>query len=101
MLREKPENAVTQVAKLWSDAMTDLNKVFSDRLNLLMGERTFGDKKVSRLAAACDTDRARVHAWINGTGAPRAEALVAIADFFDVSTDFLLGRSDVRSTPGE
>ena len=77
--------------------MTEINKVFADRLNLLMGERTFGDKKVSRLAAACDTDRARVHAWLNGDGAPRVEALVAVADFFGVSTDFLLGRSDVRA----
>lgn len=80
--------------------MTKLNQVFSDRLNLLMGERTFGDKKVSRLAAACDTDRARVHAWLNAEGTPRVEALVAVADFFGVSTDFLLGRSDTR-TPQE
>jgi hypothetical protein len=77
--------------------MHDLTKVFSDRLNLLVGERTFGDKKISRLAAACDTDRARVHAWINGEGTPRVEALVAVADHFGVSTDFLLGRSDTRS----
>jgi transcriptional regulator with XRE-family HTH domain len=75
--------------------MSDLNRVFSDRLNLLMGERTFGDKKVTRLAAACDTDRARVHAWLKGDGTPRAEALVSVAKFFDVSTDFLLGLSDV------
>ena len=77
--------------------MTEINRVFADRLNLLMGDRTFGDKKVARLAAACDTDRARVHAWLNGDGAPRVEALVAVADFFDVSTDFLLGRSDTRA----
>lgn len=75
--------------------VTELNRVFSDRLNLLIGERTFGDKKVARLAAACDTDRARVHAWLKGDGTPRAEALVAVARFFDVSTDFLLGLSDV------
>ena len=76
--------------------INDLTKVFSDRLNLLVGERTFGDKKISRLAAACDTDRARVHAWINGDGTPRVEALVAVAEYFGVSTDFLLGRSDTR-----
>lgn len=76
----------------------ELNRVFSDRLNLLLGERTFGDKKVTRLAAACDTDRARVHAWLKGNGTPRAEALVAIAEFFGVSTDFLLGLSDVSKS---
>lgn len=77
--------------------MNDLALVFADRLNLLLGERTFGDKKISRLAAACDTDRARVHAWLNGESVPRAEALVALADHFGVSIDFLLGRSDVRN----
>lgn len=75
--------------------MHDVSRVFSDRLNLLLGERTFGDKKVTRLAAACDTDRARVHAWLKGNGTPRAEAIVAIAEFYGVSTDFLLGLSDV------
>lgn len=67
-----------------------------------MGEREYGDKKVSRLAAACDTDRARVHAWLNGEGTPRVDALVAIARHFDVTTDFLLGLDDAprRITPG-
>ena len=27
--------------------------------------------------------------------------LVKLADFFDVSTDYLLGRSDIRETPGK
>lgn len=77
--------------------MKEISQVFSDRLNMLLGDRTFGDKKISRLAAACDTDRARVHAWVNGDSAPRVDALVAVADYFGVTTDFLLGRSDVRN----
>lgn len=75
---------------------------FSARLELLLGEREYGDKKVSRLASACDTDRARVHAWLNGEGTPRVEALAAIAKHFDVTTDFLLGLDDAprRPNPG-
>ena len=77
-------------------------ETFASRLELLLGEREYGDKKVSRLAAACDTDRARVHAWLNGEGTPRVEALAAIARHFDVTTDFLLGLDDAprRVNPG-
>lgn len=74
--------------------MADLADTFSGRLDLLLGERQYGDKKISRLASACDTDRARVHAWLNGEGTPRVDALVAIAKHFDVTTDFLLGLDD-------
>ena len=41
--------------------------------------------------------RQAVSAYLNGTSSPDWEALVKIADYFEVSVDWLLGRSDVRS----
>ena len=73
-----------------------LVEVFSARLNELIGIRAFGDKKISRLAAACDTDRARVHAWVNGDGLPRVDAIVDLCRYFDVSADYLLGLEPVE-----
>jgi len=74
--------------------MTIDNKLIGTRISGLLGEREFGDKKVQRLAAACDTDRSRVHAWLDGKSAPRVEALIAICEYFDVSADYILGLSE-------
>ena len=35
-----------------------------------------------------------ISAWENGTREPTLDALIAIADIFEVSTDELLGRKD-------
>lgn len=38
--------------------------------------------------------------WRKGRANPSAEVVAKLADYFNVSTDYLLGRSDVRN-PGE
>ncbi len=39
--------------------------------------------------------------WKTGRSAPKADALVKIADYFRVSTDYLLGRTDVPAPVGQ
>ena len=37
----------------------------------------------------------------NESVAPKTEQLLKIADFFDVSTDYLLGNTEIKKAPGE
>jgi len=47
-----------------------------------------------RLATALNVSNQFVSNWENNQRRPNYELLVAIADFFDVTTDYLLGRVD-------
>ena len=49
------------------------------------------------IAKSIGTTRQTIGKWANGDSAPDIISTAKIADFFGVSTDFLLGRSDVQS----
>lgn len=70
------------------------NAVFPLRLKLLLSER--GDT-ITALARALGISRQAVSLYTDGTNIPNAEKLCAIADYFNVSTDWLLGRTETRS----
>ena len=55
------------------------------------------ERKISQmqLASAINSSQASVTDWELGKKETRPEMLIAIADFFDVSLDYLCGRSDV------
>lgn len=55
-------------------------------------------KKVTRpqLAAGINRDESTVKHYEYGETRPSVEALIAIADYFDVSIDYLVGRHTVR-----
>lgn len=67
--------------------------MFSDRLLKLRKE-----KELSQLELAKDLNVAKqtVSNWENANRCPDYEMLVKIADYFDVSLDYLLGRTDNR-----
>ena len=46
----------------------------------------------SRLAGAINVSRQQIRAYENGENIPNIETLLALAEFFGVSADFLLGR---------
>lgn len=48
------------------------------------------------LANAIGEVQSTVGSWESGRGYPRYNTLLKIADFFQVSLDYLMGRSDVR-----
>ena len=50
-------------------------------------------------AAKIGFSRGNINAWKNNGSSPRHDLLVRIADYFDVSTDYLLGKE--KSTPAE
>ncbi len=46
------------------------------------------------LAKAIGTDQTRIAKWEKGQIEPDCDTIVKVADYFNVSTDYLLGRKD-------
>lgn len=59
-------------------------------------------KKISltKLARELEITRQSVTAYLDGASYPTADKLVKIADFFHVSTDYLLGRTEWQTPQG-
>jgi hypothetical protein len=72
---------------------TKTTGVFQDRLNLLMQE---SGKSVVELSKEMHISRSNLWKYQNNTAEASISSIVVIADYFDVSTDFLLGLSDNR-----
>lgn len=65
--------------------------VFAKRLSLLINKNKVSKQSV---ANAINISRQAVSQFANGENLPSVEKLVALADFFDVSLDYMVGRSD-------
>lgn len=66
-------------------------KIFSERLSKLMKEEEMSAYKLAQIVGVsnqCALD------WIDGVHEPKISYLKKIADYFNVSADYLLGRSD-------
>ena len=66
-------------------------QAFAERLKELRLEKGIGQNK---LAADLCLSNASISYWENGKQEPTASAVVKLACYFDVSTDYLLGVSD-------
>lgn len=67
------------------------NAPFPTALRALMDER--GETQ-ENIAKAAEKTRQTVSQYVNGISEPSYETLVKIADYFDVSADYLLGRTE-------
>ena len=65
--------------------------VFKDRLKLLRENKKISSKE---LADALNVDVATISNYESGRRNPKNETLLQLADFFNVSIDYLLGRTD-------
>ena len=66
--------------------------MFSERIRLLRGE-----KSLTQAAVAAHVGlSARGYQDLELGATPRGDTLLAIAEFYEVSVDWLLGRTDVR-----
>ena len=63
-------------------------KVFAERLKELIYEKGLNNLQLSKLTGI---PRTSISNWINGRRTVQIEALVQLAVFFEVSTDYLLG----------
>lgn len=68
-----------------------LKNIFAKRLSLLINERKTSKQAV---ANAINVSRPAVSQFASGENLPSVEKLVALANYFNVSIDYLVGRSD-------
>ena len=66
---------------------------FSERFRSLCFER---DESHYRVSQECHFDKSYISRWLNKNQLPSFEILDILCDYFDVSVDYLLGRTDNR-----
>lgn len=66
-------------------------KEFADRLNALL---KYKESDVQALSAATGVAQSTVCHWLAGKSVPTYGNLVLIADFFNTTADYLIGRKD-------
>lgn len=64
----------------------------SKRLFELRTERNITKKSLGKAIGVSDV---AIGYWESGRSEPNASNIVALADYFDVTTDYLLGRTDI------
>ena len=64
---------------------------FSDRLRAIRKNQSSTQKQV---ATAIGTSEQNYQRYERGSSQPTLPVLIALADYFDVSLDYLVGRSD-------
>ena len=71
--------------------MKQVAEIFAERLKELREEKGI---TLKTLADAIGVSDIAISRWENNKRIPNIEVLVAIADYFCVSTDFLVGKSE-------
>ena len=72
----------------------DKKNVFQERFRELVGDTATQEE----IAKKINTSRQNVGNWLNGKSKPDIYALAEIANGYNVSTDYLLGRTEIKST---
>nr|DAU44076.1 MAG TPA: repressor protein [Caudoviricetes sp.] len=67
---------------------------FPERLKGIIGER---DVTLRELVKRIGVSLGILSDWQNGNKKPKVESVIKLATYFNVSTDYLLGLTDVRS----
>ena len=67
------------------------NQIFSTRVKDL---REKSELSMDQLATKLGVSKSRVNMWENNGTIPRGDVLIQLANFFNVSTDYLLGNDD-------
>ncbi len=66
-------------------------------MNRIRDLREDNDLRQSDLAAATGIDQRTISNYETGKTCPDGYAIMKLAEYFDVSTDYLLGRSKIKS----
>lgn len=69
--------------------MSTMKVILSERLSYLMKIEKLSQ---SELARKIDISQSAVCNWLNGKKEPSIESLWRLADYFDVTVDYLIGR---------
>ncbi len=71
--------------------MSDLGKIFGERVKELREDKGIS---IRMLAKEINIAHSAIARWENGTKLPSVESVVIVADYFGVTTDYLLGLED-------
>jgi transcriptional regulator with XRE-family HTH domain len=81
--------------------LAELERTLSEHFKGKLRElRARSDKTQDEVAAAIGVHESAVSRWENGSRFPGGAELVRLADLFQVSVDFLLGREQQYAAPG-
>lgn len=69
-----------------------IQNTFFDSLNKLVGKGQKRGKTILQMSVESGISYVTFYKYVTGKMKPGVENLVKIADYFDVSTDYLLGR---------
>lgn len=69
-----------------------IQNTFFDSLNKLVGKGQKHGKTILQMSVEAGISYVTFYKYVTGKMKPGVENLVKIADYFDVSTDYLLGR---------
>ena len=67
-----------------------MRNIFAERLKALIMDKGISQKTLAEKTQLSD---AIISRWLKGKRQPTADNIMLIADYFDVSTDYLLGRT--------
>ena len=70
---------------------------FSDRLKELIDERKESGQTLRGLAKDLEVSLGVLSDWQNGNKTPRGDSIIKLAQYFDVSADYLLGLTNART----
>lgn len=70
------------------------NNRFKDRLKMLRNEKEMSG---SELGAIFGVTKVGIHGWESGKRNPSLDMLMNIADYFEVSLDYLMGKTNIRN----
>lgn len=76
-----------------TDSEKKYNTIFAYRLRELFSA---GNESQEKTAAALNVTRQTFGNWLNGRFQPDLEAVARLAEYYDVSLDYLLGRTKVK-----
>ncbi len=83
----------------YSEGRTDMaNNYFSTRVKEL---REKSGLSMDQLATKLNVTKSRVNMWENNGTVPRMDVLVKLANYFNVTTDYLLGNDDTSNISHE
>lgn len=68
-----------------------MNNIFRQRLQMLREKKRISRRVLSEL---CGLAPDAIRRYERGEAEPRLDSLILIADFFEVTTDYLLGKTD-------
>lgn len=87
-MQENTKNSVSE----------QINTIFSKRLRRLRLDK---DLKCVDVAQGTGLSHTAILGYEDGSQLPKMDSLIKLSDFFDVSIDYLAGRTDLRRLPKE